>query len=233
MGRVWIWLLHWSPLLSPIVLILASACISNQIATQQEEDAHARAKLADYHAQTNRTLQLYDTYLSLDAIQELVIRGSMASDMLETRLETANRESRYQVARQVFEEITQSEIRTIRASAEILLDAAETIYQCGWQLADNDHLSCNKQLIASIFGKSILPAFFGLRHLYYCDQVISKRYFRNGNPGANVYMLETIILEHLNGKFSGSGERTFVRTHADRANGSQNSLRPDVEKLCE
>lgn len=225
------WLRYWSPLVWPLFLLTIPACISYESAQQQNTIASESAKQRASSAQIARTLGIYDTHIKLDAIQELIILGFTTAVAIQDRRETANRASRYKVAHDAFREKVNG-VDNISAKIAVLLRVAEIIHECGWNWPDDEHLSCNQELIASLFGRSILPAFYGLRHAFYCDGVIAKRYFRDGDENSQVYKLETILLAHLNSKSSASGNRDFVRAATDKSKAGQNSIRPDLSRFC-
>lgn len=202
-GRVKEEVLQWVPAvgaLASIVIAITSIWITSIIADRKAE-----------LERTNRTLAVQSTYLSLDAIQQLVILGQRASDSLlyEIKLNSqrggTSKISNYSLARKVYNRITGENIDTIRTWANVLLDSTEFLHKCGWEFPGDHPSSCDKFLLASYFGGGILPAFFGLRHLYYCDDFVSDAdMYRTWNLDENsqLYKLETIILSHLKSEFA-------------------------------
>ena len=221
----------WSPLVWPVFLLIIPACISLEGAQQRKTIAIESAKQRTSSAQTARTLGIYDTHIKLDAIQELVILGFTAAAAIESQIETADRSLKYRAAHNAYHDKVNG-VDDFDAKIAVLLRVAEIIYECGWTLSMDEDLSCNRELISSLFGRSISPVFYAFRHAFYCDGVIADKYFRNGDEEGQVYKLETIMLTHLNSKSSASGGRVFVRTVSDKINGEQRPIRPNLNKFC-
>ena len=215
----------------PLLLLTIPACMSMEGAEQRKIIADESAKQRHSSGQIARTLGIYDTHIKLDAIQELVILGFTTAVAIDSQTETADSALKYQAAHNAYHDKIKH-VNNLDAKIAVLLRVAEIIHECGWTMPMDDDLSCDRELIASLFGRSISPVFYAFRHAFYCNGVIAERYFRDGDEESQVYKLETIMLEHLNSKSSASGDRVFVRTTDDRINGKQRPIRPNLNEFC-